>query len=143
LEQDLFYENKRLFDNLTDPAELQRGFKTVKANKGAPGIDGVTLKDFESRLHEELSQLSEELTSWSYKPKPAKLVEIPKPGSRDKRKLGIQCVRDRVVDATMRILMEPFIVPTFSKHSYGFIAGRNQQQAVAAGQAIVKSGKCC
>lgn len=141
MEPDLFHEGDRLFERLCEPAMLKSGFKQVRRNKGAPGVDKVTISEYEANLEEELSQLSEELESWSYKPKPVRLVEIDKPGSTEKRKLGIPCVRDRVVDATMKILMEPLLLPTFSDHSYGFMPKRSQKQAVSEAQRIIESGK--
>jgi group II intron reverse transcriptase/maturase len=122
--------------------ELEKGFKAVKKNRGAPGIDGVTIKDFENRLVEELSQLKNELESWTYKPKPVRRVEIPKPGKdAGVRLLGVPCIRDRVVQATLKNLLEPILDPTFSNNSYGFRPDKNQQQAVEAAKKIVRSGK--
>lgn len=141
VEQNLFPEGDRLFERLCEPAMLRSGFNQVKRNKGAPGVDRMTISEFEENLEEELSQLSKELAGWTYKPKPVRLVEIDKPGSKDKRKLGIPCIRDRVVDATMKILMEPILLPTFSDRSYGFIPGRNQKQAIQEAQRIIESGK--
>ncbi|HYX37714.1 MAG TPA: hypothetical protein VE954_31825 [Oligoflexus sp.] len=69
------------------------GFEAVKKNKGSPGIDGVTITEFGSRLKEELSQLKKDLESWTYEPKPVRRVEIPKPGKKgDTRGLGIPTV---------------------------------------------------
>jgi len=82
----------------------------------------------------------QELQSWSYEPSPVKRVEIPKPDGGI-RLLGIPCVRDRVVQATIKLLLEPVFDPTFSENSYGFRPNRNQEQAVKAAQLIVQSGK--
>jgi len=143
--QSEMYENiqptrDKLFESLCSTATLMRGFKSVKENKGAPGIDGISIETFESRLDEELNQLVKELSSWSYEPKPVRRVEIPKPQGGI-RLLGVPCVRDRVVQATMRMLLEPILDPQFSSNSYGFRPGRNQRQAVEAAQKIVESGK--
>jgi group II intron reverse transcriptase/maturase len=113
----------------------------VKKNKGSPGVDGVTIAEFESRLIEELSQLKEELESWTYKPSPVRRVEIPKPGGKGIRLLGVPTVRDRVVHATLKELLEPIFEPLFSDHSYGFRPERNQRQAVEAAREIVAEGK--
>jgi group II intron reverse transcriptase/maturase len=113
----------------------------VKKNKGSPGVDGVTIEDFGSRLTEELRQLKEELESWSYKPSPVRRVEIPKPGGKGIRLLGVPTVRDRVVHATLKALLEPIFEPLFSDHSYGFRPERNQRQAVEAAREIVAGGK--
>jgi len=115
----------------------------VKKNKGSPGIDGVTVAEFGSRLGEELSRLKEELESWTYKPSPVRRVEIPKPGGKGIRLLGVPTVRDRVVHATLKELLEPIFEPLFSDHSYGFRPERNQRQAVEAARRIVARGKPC
>ena len=140
-ETDLFDEEERLFDRLSSTLYLGVGFKQVKKNKGSPGIDGVSIADFEDRLEEELAQLAEELAHWSYKPLPVRRVEIPKPGGKAVRLLGVPTVRDRVVQATLKLLLEPIFEPIFSTHSYGFRPGRNQHQALKAAQNIVNSGK--
>ena len=140
-ESDLSIEEPRLFDNLGSQEYLRAGFKQVKKNKGKPGIDGVSIADFETRIDEELSQLQQELTDWTYQPSPVRRVEIPKPGGKGVRLLGIPTVRDRVVQATLKMLLEPIFEPHFSPHSYGFRPGRSQHQAVQAAQRIVTRGK--
>lgn len=138
---DLLIEEPGLFDQLCSTLYLSIGFEQVKKNKGKPGIDGISIVDFEAGLDEELSRLQQELCSWTYKPMPVRRVEIPKPGGKGVRLLGIPTVRDRVVQATMKRLLEPIFEPHFSPHSYGFRPGRSQHQAVQAGQRIVNSGK--
>ena len=141
-QRNLFEDERSLFEKLCDPVNLRVGFKAVKKNAGAPGIDGVTIKEFESRLEEELVQLQMELESWCYEPKPVRRVEIPKPGKgAGVRLLGVPCTRDRVVHATIKMLLEPILDLSFSDHSYGFRPGYNQRQAVESAQRIVKSGK--
>jgi RNA-directed DNA polymerase len=141
-QRNLFEDERSLFEKLCDPVKLRAGFKAVKKNDGSPGIDGVTVKEFESRLEEELAQLQMELESWCYEPKPVRRVEIPKPGKgAGVRLLGVPCTRDRVVHATIKLLLEPILDLSFSDHSYGFRPGYNQRQAVESAQRIVKSGK--
>ncbi len=141
-QRNLFEDERSLFEKLCDPVKLRAGFKAVKRNDGSPGIDGVTVKEFESRLEEELVQLQMELESWCYEPKPVRRVEIPKPGKgAGVRLLGVPCTRDRVVHATIKLLLEPILDLSFSDHSYGFRPGYNQRQAVESAQRIVKSGK--
>ena len=134
-------DDKRLFDDLCHAQALQQGFRAVRRNKGAPGIDGVTVADFERNLDKELHQLAEELRNWMYRPMPVKRVEIPKPGNKGVRLLGLPSVRDRVVQATIKQLIEPLFEPLFSQNSYGFRPGRSQRQAVQAACDIVNSGK--
>jgi RNA-directed DNA polymerase len=141
-QRNLFVDERSLFEKLCDPVKLRAGFKAVKKNGGSPGIDGVTIQEFDSRLEEELAQLQTELESWCYEPKPVRRVEIPKPGKgAGVRLLGVPCTRDRVVHATIKLLLEPILDPNFSDHSYGFRPGYNQRQAVESAQRIVKSGK--
>ena len=106
-------DDKRLFDDLRHVDALRQGFKAVRRNQGAPGIDGVTISDFERNLNKELRQLAEELRSWTYRPMPVKRVEIPKPGNKGVRLLGLPTVRDRVVQATIKQLIEPLFEPGF------------------------------
>ena len=134
-------EEPRLFENLCSTFYLGIGFELVRRNRGAPGIDGVSIQDFEANLDEELSRLQQELTAWTYQPSPVRRVEIPKPGGNGVRLLGIPTVRDRVVQTTLKLLLEPIFDPHFSPHSYGFRPGRSQHQAVEAAQRIVNSGK--
>lgn len=140
-DNDRLMEEPRLFEHLCSTELLSAGFKQVKKNKGKPGIDGVSIADFETCLDEELSQLQQELTEWTYKPSPVRRVEIPKPGGKGVRLLGIPTVRDRVVQTALKMLLEPLFEPHFSPHSYGFRPGRSQHQAVQAAQQIVNSGK--
>jgi group II intron reverse transcriptase/maturase len=134
-------EEPRLFENLCTNLYLGIGFILVKRNRGKPGIDGVSIADFEANLDEELSQLQQELSNWTYQPSPVRRVEIPKPGGKGVRLLGIPTVRDRVVQATLKLLLEPIFDPHFSPNSYGFRPGRSQHQALEAAQRMVNSGK--
>ena len=134
-------ENERLFEDLCYASYLRIGFEQVKENKGKPGIDGVSIQDFELRLDEELSRLQQELLDWTYQPSPVRRVELPKPGGRGVRLLGIPTVRDRVVQTALKRLLEPLFEPHFSPNSYGFRPGRNPHQAVQAAQSIINSGK--
>ncbi len=119
---------------------LRESFKAVKKNRGAPGIDGETIAEFERSLDTNLTQLVHELKTWAYNPQPVRWVEIPKPGG-GVRILGIPCVRDRVVQAALKSILEPHLDPQFSNNSYGFRPGRNQRQAVLAAQEIVATGR--
>jgi len=104
-------------------------------------MDGVSIAEFEANLDEELSQLQQELSNWTYQPSPVRRVEIPKPDGKGVRLLGIPTVRDRVVQTTLKLLLEPIFDPHFSPNSYGFRPGRSQHQAVQAAQQIITSGK--
>ena len=115
------------FEKICSIDELEKAFKSVKRNGGASGVDGVTIEVFEKQISKELSQLKNDLESWSYKPKPVRQVEIPKPNG-GVRLLGIPTIRDRVLHASIRANLEPTFDPEFSNNSYGFRPGRNQRQ---------------
>lgn len=142
IQLELGFEDKRsLFEMILDTYNLKVAFKRVKANKGAPGIDGITIEEYEQNLEGELNQLKEEVQSWSYKPTPVKRVEIPKPNGKGVRNLGIPIIKDRVLHMAIKQVLEPILERTFSENSYGFRPGRNQQQAVQEAKRIVESGK--
>lgn len=134
-------ESRSLFEQITNPEELTRAYKAVKANKGAPGVDGITVEAFGENLKEEITRLREEVTTWTYRPQPVRRVMIPKPGSTKERPLGIPCVRDRVVQYAMKAVLEPIYEKDFSDSSYGFRPKRKQQQALERAKALVQEGK--
>jgi len=138
----LSIDSKYLFEQLCTEKKLLEGWREVKRNRGTSGSDGQTIEDFETKLHEEIKQLRQDLIEWNYEPQPVRRVEIPKPESKTEvRELGVPCIRDRVVQTTIKQLLEPILDPIFSESSYGFRPGKNQQQAVEAAQKIVQSGK--
>jgi len=138
--QTLFDLSLSLFDQICSDDHLREAFRDVKRNHGAPGVDGVSVEMFESNLDKELGLLQQEVKNWTYGPKPVRRVEIPKPDG-GVRILGVPTIRDRVLQASIRGVLEPILDPTFSANSYGFRPGRSQRQAVEAAQAIVQSGK--
>ena len=117
--RDLLTDERRLFEDLCTTDWLEAGFRRVKKNKGSPGVDGVTIAESESRLDEDLSRLTAELDGRTYKPSSVRRVEIPKPGGRGIGLLGMRTVRDRMVQATLKLVLEPIFEPLFSAHSYG------------------------
>ncbi len=139
-EHNLTINNEELFEKLCSKVYLREGFKSVKRNNGAAGVDKQSVKQFQENLEVNLDKLKYDLENWIYNPQPVRRAEIPKPNG-GKRILGIPCVTDRVVQATLKILLEPIFEPHFSTNSYGFRPNRNQQQAVTAAKAIVNSGK--
>jgi len=132
-------KKEELYEALCTTYFLYEGFRAVKKNKGSAGVDGQSIEDFEANLKIELEKLKKELETWTYQPQPVRRVEIPKADNKGVRKLGIPCIRDRVVQATIKNLLEPLLDQQFSKHSYGFRPGRNQRQAVEAAQKIVQT----
>ena len=134
-------DQRNLFEMILNIDNLRASFARVKRNKGAPGIDGITIEDYEQDLEKELNQLKHEVLSWLYIPTPVKRVEIPKPNGKGTRNLGIPIVKDRVLHMAIKQVLEPILDPTFSRNSYGFRPGKNQQQAVQEAKRIVESGK--
>jgi RNA-directed DNA polymerase len=109
--RDLLTDERRLFEEPCRTEWLAAGFRRVKKRKGSSGVDGVTIAELEARLDEELIQLKAELASWTYKRAPVRRVGIPKPGGKGIRLLGVPTVRDRVVHATPKLLLEPIFEP--------------------------------
>ena len=134
-------EYEDLFEQLTSFGQLRSAYKAVRRNGGAPGIDDVGVEDFGKDLERNLRALSRELRNWEYKPQPVRRVEIPKPGSKKKRLLGVPCVRDRVVQYAIKQVIEPLFEPHFSENSFGFRPGRSQKDAILQAKAYVESGK--
>ena len=118
---------------------LARAWKRVKANKGAPGIDGVTIEDFPAHAREHWPELREQIEQGRCQPQAVRRVEIPKPAG-GKRMLGIPTVTDRVVQQAIAQVLTPIFDPSFSDSSFGFRPGRNAHQAIRQVQAFVTDG---
>ena len=129
-----------LMDKVYSIGNLRSAFSMVKANKGSPGIDHQTIEVFASRLEENLENVSRALQDGRYRPQAIKRVWIPKPGSKEKRPLGIPTVRDRVVQAALRNVLEPVFEKDFADHSYGFRPGRGCKDALRRVDALLKQG---
>jgi len=104
----------------------------VRANKGAPGVDEVTLAEFEAGLKNNLYKIWNRMSSGSYFPPPVKAVEIPKPYGGGTRVLGVPCVADRIAQTVAAARLEEAVEPLFHPDSYGYRPGRSQLDAVAA-----------
>jgi RNA-directed DNA polymerase len=118
-----------LIDKVYALSNLRAGFKKVRANGGAAGVDHQTIGMFERHLEENLEKLSQSLKEGNYRPQANKRVWIPKPGSREKRPLGIPTVRDRVVQTALRNVLEPIFEKGFAGQSYGFRPNRGCKDA--------------
>lgn len=119
-----------LIDKVYSLENLKKAYKAVRANNGAPGIDGVTVKAFGEGQEERLNQLHHQLKTDTYQPDPVLRVEIEKDDG-GKRPLGIPTVRDRVVQQALVNILEPIYNPDFHPSSYGYRPGCSCQQAVA------------
>lgn len=123
-----------LYDKLYLPYILECAWKRVKRNRGSAGIDGQTLEEI-GKLGVErfLVEIAQALQEKSYTPHPVRRVEIPKPGdAHKKRPLGIPCVRDRVIQAAAKLVLEPIFEADFEGCSFGFRPGIGQHEALAA-----------
>lgn len=129
-----------LIDKVYAPANLRAGFAKVKANRGAAGVDHQTIKMFEAHLEENLEKLSRSLRDGSYRPQAIKRHWIPKPGSKEKRPLGIPTVRDRVVQAALLNVLEPIFEQGFAEQSYGFRPNRGCKDALRRVEELLKLG---
>jgi len=129
-----------LIDKVHPERTLTTAFSQVAANQGAAGVDHVTISMFETHLDEELRRLSEQLRNGTYRPQAIRRHYIPKPGTREKRPLGIPTVRDRVVQTAVRMVIEPIFEHEFAEHSYGFGPGRGCKDALRRVDELLKSG---
>lgn len=121
-----------LWDKVLRRDVLWRGWVAVRANNGAPGIDRITLDWIEKEygIDRLLDELSSELREGAYRPLPARRVYIPKPGTAEQRPLSIPAVRDRVVQAALKIVLEPVFEADFAPCSFGFRPKRGQHDAL-------------
>ncbi|MFZ1285971.1 MAG: reverse transcriptase domain-containing protein [Candidatus Phosphoribacter sp.] len=110
--------------------EVWQAFQRVKANKGAPGVDGVSIADFETNLQDNLYRIWNRMSSGSYFPPPVRAVPIPKPGG-GVRTLGVPTVADRVAQTVVAVRLEERVEPMFHPDSYGYRPGRSALDAVA------------
>jgi RNA-directed DNA polymerase len=130
---------ERLMEEICEPENLMKALKRVQRNKGAPGIDGMTVKELPKYLKRNWPKHREELLEGTYRPKPARRKEIPKPDG-GVRKLSIPCVLDRFVQQAVMQVLQRRWDPTFSEHSHGFRPERSQQQAIARAQEYIAAG---
>lgn len=130
----------RMMDKVFAERNLFAATRRVTANKGAAGVDHVTVEEFENRLMKEVRILSRQLREGTYRPQAVRRVHIPKPGTRETRPLGIPTVRDRVVQAAVVNAIEPIYEREFAEHSYGFRPGRGCKDALRRVDRLLKQG---
>jgi RNA-directed DNA polymerase len=130
-----------LMARVLDRDNLVRALKQVKRNKGAPGIDGMTVDVFPDYLKHYWALIRTQLLAGTYRPKPVRRVEIPKPDGR-KRKLGIPTVLDRFIQQAIAQVLQADWEEAFHAHSYGFRPRRSAHQAIRHTQATIRAGHC-
>lgn len=128
-----------LIDKIIADNNLWSAYEKVRKNKGAAGVDGMTVFELKLHLEENLSLLKESLKNNSYQPQPVKRVAIPKPDGT-KRNLGIPTVVDRTVQQAILQIIEPRIDPHFSSKSFGYRKGRSAHQVIVQAQVYYEEG---
>jgi len=129
----------RLMEEVCERENLKEALRQVKANKGSPGVDGMTVGGITDYLKQHWPAIREQLLNGTYEPKPVRRVEIPKPDG-GVRKLSIPTVLDRFIQQAVMQVLQRRWDRTFSDHSYGFRPGRSAHQAVAQAQQHIAEG---
>lgn len=130
-----------LLDAVLHRANLQHAWKQVRANKGAAGVDGMTIDEFPVWVRAgHWTVVEQSIRLGDYQPAPVRRVDIDKPDG-GKRQLGTPTVTDRVIQQAIAQILMPLFDPEFSTDSYGFRPGRNAHQAVRRVQSILKEGR--
>jgi RNA-directed DNA polymerase len=119
----------RLMEQICDPKNLVRAYRRVRANKGKPGVDGMTVHELADWLRQNHAALTASLLAGTYRPPPVRGVQISKPEG-GQRQLGIPVVVDRLVQQAILQVLNPLLDPTFSNSSYGFRPGRDPHMAL-------------
>jgi RNA-directed DNA polymerase len=129
-----------LMDKTYATRNLQSAFEKVWQKDGCAGADRQTVAHFAQHAEDELTRLQEQMRQGTYRPQPVRRAWIPKLGSSEKRPLGIPAVRDRIVQAAVRHVLEPIFEAEFAEHSYGFRPGRGAKDALRRVEGLLKSG---
>jgi len=131
--------NENLLERVLSRNNVQKAWKRVKANKGAPGIDRMSIEGFPEFARAQWDNIRDSLMAGTYQPSPVKRVEIPKPTSGT-RPLGIPTVLDRLIQQAMYQVMMPSVDPDFSEFSFGFRPGRSAHDAVQKVREYIRKG---
>jgi RNA-directed DNA polymerase len=129
-----------LMEQILHPENLHRAWTRVKSNQGAPGIDGMRIEDFPDHARHHWEQICQNLRAGTYQPSPVRRVNIPKPGGKGERTLGVPTVIDRVVQQSILQVLTPIFDPEFSESSYGSRPKRSAHNAIKQVKASVKQG---
>jgi RNA-directed DNA polymerase len=129
-----------LMERVLASENLRKAWHQVKANHGAPGVDGMTIEDFPAFAREHWASIRQGLRDGTYQPSPVRRTEIPKRHGQGKRLLGIPTLVDRVIQQAIAQVLGPLCDPEFSASSFGFRPGRSAHQAVKQIQGYIKAG---
>lgn len=133
-------QERDMIEEILEPENIAQAWKRVKANKGAPGIDGMTVEDFPAFARSHWPRIATAIREGNYRPAPVKRVWIPKPDG-SKRPLGIPTVLDRVIQQAVAQVLGPLFEADFSDHSHGYRPGRSARDAVAVMEESWKEGR--
>ena len=134
-------ENEMLMEEVVESKNLRKAYRRVVRNKGTAGVDEMTVEELKPYLKTEWPKIKEQLLEDRYKPQPVRRVEIPKPGGKGMRLLGIPTVVDRLIQQAVLQVLDPIFDPGFSESSYGFRPGRSAHKAVLKAREYVAEGK--
>ncbi len=134
-------EDHLLMERVVERSNLWSAYQRVVQNKGAPGVDNLTVAEFKDWLKVHWPSVKQALLEGRYLPRPVRRVDIPKPSGEGVRTLGVPTVVDRLIQQALHQVLQPLFEPTFSDASYGFRPGRGAQQAVRRAQAYIREGK--
>ena len=133
-------EDRMLMEEVVERSNLKRAYQRVVENKGAPGVDDVSVPEFKDWLKMHWPSVKIALLEGRYLPRPVRRVDIPKP-SGGIRTLGVPTVVDRLIQQALHQVLQPLFEPTFSEGSFGFRPGRGAHQAVRQAQGYIREGK--
>jgi RNA-directed DNA polymerase len=133
-------ETPMLMEEALHRDNLMEAYKRVRRNAGAPGTDGMTVDELMPYCRANWARIREELLGRRYRPQPVLKVEIPKPGGKGKRMLGIPTVLDRMIQQALLQVLTPIFDPMFSESSFGFRPGRSAHDAVLQARGHMAAG---
>src|SRR5438876_622449 len=134
-------EAEQLMEAVVERENMKLALARVEQNRGSAGVDKMTVEQLRAYLREHWLRIKEELLADNYRPQPVLKVEIPKPGGKGKRMLGIPTVIDRLIQQALHQVLSPLFEPDFSESSYGFRPNRSAQQAVLKAREYVREGR--
>ena len=133
-------DDEQLMERVVERSNMQAAYARVRQNKGAPGVDGMSVEQLGSFLRTHWPKIKERLCQGTYQPMPVKRVEIPK-ANGGMRALGIPTALDRLIQQGLHQVLSPIFEPGFSEHSFGFRPGRSAHQAVLCARDYQREGK--
>ena len=129
-----------LMEQVVDPANMERAWKQVKSNDGAPGVDEMAIAEFPDYIREHWPTIRKQILDGTYRPLPVRRKAIPKPDGSGERLLGIPTVLDRLIQQAVQQVLTPIFDPDFSESSFGFRPKRSAHGAVKQVQSYIKQG---